>query len=180
MLRSCLFISLLALAGCTRTPAPPPPIHRAPVEIAALRVFVINASYSAAEAANETTVTGYTIQMRQAVQRSLNRAGFTVVIAPNVPTDLLAKIDVESPSLDKPGMASMTLATPDGVVVEQVSELVILDEHVDIDERGPVGIVERMARSPRIAAFARGHQRGNCEKVDVPARKVLEVPAEGN
>ncbi len=123
-------------------------------------------------------VSGYTILMRAAVARSLARAGFTVVVMPTAPADLLARIDVESPGLNTPGMASMTLATPDGVVIEQVSGLIVLDENVDIDERGPVALVETMARSPRIAAFAKGHQRGECEKIPVPPKKVLEVPAE--
>jgi hypothetical protein len=140
-----------------------------------LRIFVINASNGAAREGGEN-VTGYTIQMRGAMQRSLSRAGFTVVVSPTAPADLLAKVDVESPWLGKPGMASMTLATPAGVVIEQVSGIVELDEHVDIDERGPVALVEMTARSPRIDAFARGHQRGDCEKVPVPERKVLEVP----
>ncbi len=179
-LRSCVLVSLLGMAGCSSAPLPLPPIHQAPADVASLRFFVINASDDAARVAGETTVTGYTMMMRGAVQRSLTRAGFTVVVSPNAPADLLAKVDVESPWLNKPGMASMTLATPDGVVIEQVSGMVVLDENVDIDERGPVALVEMMARSPRITAFARGHQRGECEKMAVPERKVLEVPAEAN
>lgn len=178
LLRWAVCFAFVGLASCTRTPLPP--IHAAPPEIAALRVFVVNASHEAAQQAGETTVTGYTIQMRQAVQRSLSRAGFTIVVSPNAPTDLFAKVDLESMLHAKPSMASMTLANSAGVVVEQVSGLVELDENVDIDERGPVALVEKMARSPRILEFARGHQRPACESVEVPKPKVLEVPAPEN
>jgi hypothetical protein len=178
LLRSCVLILLVGLAGCSSAPIPLPPIRLAPAEVASLRIFVINASDYAARNAGETTVTGYTLYMRSAVQRSLTRAGFTVVVSPTDPTDLLAKVDVESPNIGKPGMASMMLANPDGVVIEQISGIVELDENVDIDERGPIGLVERVAYSPRIEAFAKGHRRGECEKVAVPGRKVLEVPAE--
>jgi hypothetical protein len=178
---ACALISLLGFAGCSsRATLPLPPIRPALGEVASLRIFVINASNEAAAAAGETTVSGYGIYMRGAVQRSLTRAGFTVVVSPTDPTDLLAKVDIENPSLYQSGTASMTLATPDGVVIEQVSGIISLDENVDIDERGPVALVEKAARSPRIEAFAKGRRRGECEKMMIPGRKVLEVPAEGN
>lgn len=170
----------LGVAGCSREAMPLPPIRVASAEVAALRVFVVNASDEAARLAGETTVTGYTIQTRTAVQRSLSRAGLTVVVSPTAPTDLLAKVDIEHPSLYKPGMVSMTLATPEGIVIEQVSSVITIDENVDIDERGPVTLIEKMARSARIMNFARGHRRGECETIGVPKKKVLEVPAEGN
>jgi len=177
-LRSCVLVSLLAIAGCSSAPLPLPPIKPAPPEVASLRFFVVNASDYAASAAGETTVTGNTIMARGAVQRSLTRAGFTVVVSPTAPADLFAKVDVDNPWLGKPGMVSMTLATPSGVVIEQVSGIFEHDENINVDERGPVALVEMMARSPRIIAFAKGHQRGECEKMPVPERKVLEVPAE--
>lgn len=166
----------LGVSSCGRTVFPLPPITQAPAEVAALRVFVINASYHAAEKAGETTVTGYTIQMRTSMQRSLTRAGITVVVAPNEPADLVAKVDVESPGISKPGMAAMTLTTPSGIVVEQLSEMIELDENVDIDERGPVRLAQKMMYSSRVLTFARGNRRGECEKVELPRTKTLEVP----
>lgn len=166
----------LSLSSCGRTQVPLPPIAQAPAEVAALRVFVWNASNEAAQKANETTVTGYTIQMRGAMQRTLSRAGITVVVSPNDPADLVAKIDTENPGINKPGMAAMTLATPSGVVVEQLSEMIVLDENVDIDERGPVQLTQKMMYSSRILAFARGNRRGECERIEMPRNKVLEVP----
>jgi len=177
---TCALIVSLGFAGCSSAPLPLPPIQPAPAQVANLRVFVINASDRAAQAAGETSVTGYTLHMRQAVQRSLNRAGFTVVVSPDAPTDLIAKVDTENPGIDKPGLASMTVTDSQGLVVEQISVTIVLDEHVNIDERGPVAMVELLARSSRIMAFAQGHSRGNCEKNNLPGRPVLEVPAESN
>ncbi len=169
-----------AIVGCSRNVIPLPPIRTATAEVAALRVFVVNASDEAARLAGETTVTPNTIHTRNAVQRSLTRAGLTVVVAPTAPADLIAKVDIEHPSLYKPGMASMTLATPNGVVIEQISNVIAYDENIDIDERGPVALVEKMTRSPRIIDFARGHRRAECETIEMPKKNVLEVPAEEN
>jgi hypothetical protein len=177
---TCSLILALTLTGCSSAPLPLPPIQPAPGQIANLRVFVMNASDSAAQAAGETMVTGYTIQMRKAVQRSLTRAGVTVVVSPKDPTDLIAKVDTENPGLDKPGLASMTLTDSQGIVIEQISVMIVLDERVDIDERGPVAMIEMLARSSRIMAFAQGHRRGDCEKIDLPGRPVLEVPTGEN
>lgn len=176
VLSACLLISAHVFMGCSSAPIPLPPIQPAPAAVAGLRVFVVNASDYAAQRAGETTVTGYTIQMRSAVQRSLTRAGFTVVVSPTDPTDLIAKVDIENPGLHKPGLASMTVADARGIVIEQISVVITLDERVDIDERGPVSMIELFARSPRITAFANGHHRGECERMDVPNRPLMEVP----
>lgn len=173
---TCLLISTLIFTGCSSPPIPLPPIQPAPAAIAALRVYVLNASDRAAQLAGETTVTGYTIQMRSAVQRSLTRAGFTVVVSPADPTDLIAKVDIENPGVNKPGLASMTVTNARGVVVEQISVVITLDEKVDIDEQGPVAMIELFERSPRIMAFAQGSRRGDCERIDLPGRPVMEVP----
>lgn len=173
---TCLLISTLIFAGCSSPPIPLPPIQPAPAAVARLRVFILNASHRAAQLVQETTVTGYTIQMRSAVQRSLIRAGFTVVVSPADPTDLIAKVDIESPGIIKPGLASMTVTDVRGVVVEQFSVMITLDEKVDIDERGPVAMIELFARSPRIMAFAQGYRRGDCERIDLPDRPVMAVP----
>lgn len=175
-----LLMTTFVFTGCSSAPLPLPPIQAAKGKVADLRVFVLNASDYAAQEAGEKTVTGYTIQMRSAVQRSLTRAGITVVVSPKDPTDLIAKVDIENPGLRKPGLASMTLTDANGVVIEQISVVIVLDENVDIDERGPVAMIELFERSPRIAAFASGHQRGACEKTDLPRPPTLEVPAEGN
>jgi hypothetical protein len=45
-----------------------------------------------------------------------------------------------------------------------------------IDERGPVQLTQKMMYSSRILAFARGHRRGECERIEMPRNKVLEVP----
>ncbi len=166
----------LGVSSCGRTVIPLPPISQAPAEVAALRVYVINASHYAAEKAGEMTVTGYTLQMRAAMERTLSRAGIAVVVTPDVPADLVAKVDVESPWLSKPGIAAMTLTTPSGVVVEQLSEMIELDENVDIDERGPVRLAQKMMYSSRVLTFARGNRRDDCERIELPRGKTLEVP----
>jgi hypothetical protein len=143
-----------------------PPIEVAPQPASGLRIFVWNASHDAARVAGESTVTGYTVMLREAVQRQLVRAGFTLVSQPSEPHDLVARAFAEIPApVGYPGTGTMVLIAPDGRVIDQVSAVLVIDENVNIDERGPVELVNRASRSARIAEYARDHTRPACETI---------------
>jgi hypothetical protein len=174
----------LALCGCGSSHKPPPliAVSRAPAEIAALRILVYNATHEAAREAGETTVNSYTIEVRANVQRALVRAGYTVVVQPTDPFDLLARVHLGGISIlrfEYPTAATMTLTTPEGRVVEQVSALVELDDQHDMTMSGPVALVEKMSRSPRVGQYAHGHERLPCEMGGANGKSgpVIAVPA---
>ncbi|MBW2533475.1 MAG: hypothetical protein JRI55_18430 [Deltaproteobacteria bacterium] len=148
-----------AAGGCSGERShTPPPIQQAPGHLASLRIHVNNATQHAASEAEED-VAGYTIHLRGAVQRSLVRAGYRVVVSAEEPRDLVARISADWP-WERPGTATMSFVDGGGAVIDQISGLVRIDENSDIDERSAVALVEAMKHSPELAAFARlGRER---------------------
>lgn len=139
---------------CSQSPPPPPPpIKQAPGHLAALRIHVQNATQHAASEAKEDFCAN-TIYLRGAVQRSLVRAGYRVVVSADEPNDLTARVNADWP-WDKPGTATLSFVDTGGTTVDQISGLVIFDENHNIDERSAVALVEAMKHSPRLAQFAR-------------------------
>jgi hypothetical protein len=155
---SILVFSLLAVACNSRKPKPPPKVEPAPLALATLKFHVYNATNEAARRAEEDDVAGYTIHLRGAFQRALVRAGYTVVIKPGDPHDLVARIHAEWP-WQKPGTATLVLEAPEGVVT-QFSALVEVDENADLDEQGAADLVNAISTSPSVAAYARRKARG--------------------
>jgi hypothetical protein len=171
-MRGSFLIALVALAlavvGCNgKQPKPPPQVNPAPRELTALRIHVYNASSDAARKAEEDDVSGYTIHLRGAVQRALVRAGYTVVIKPEEPHDLVARIHAEWP-WKKPGTATLVLEAREGVVT-QFSGLVDIDENADLDEQDAADLVDAISRSPSVIAFARRKARSGAQQIAVPA-----------
>jgi len=154
--RLALSLALLAVpCGCSTPPPPVYPVAAAPPELAKLRFHVHNASHARSQADHEN-VTGYTLHVRNAFARALVRAGYVVVTNPDDPYDLLARIDTEHQST---GSATGTLTTSltlraNGAVIAQLSTVVRIDEHADIDERDVIALVESLARSGELRAFA--------------------------
>ncbi len=142
------------LAGeCSQEETPPPPIKQAPGHMAALRIHVQNATARAASEAKED-VCANTIYLRGAVQRSLVRAGYRVVVSADESRDLTARVSADWP-WDKPGTATLSFIDASGTVVDQISGLVVFDSKHNLDERSAVALVEAMKHSPRLASFAR-------------------------
>jgi len=160
--------------------APPPPIKPAPGHLASLSIHVHNASQYAAREAEED-VASATIYLRGAIQRSLVRAGYRVVVSPDEPRDLTARVSADWP-FDKPGTATLSFVDREGAMVDQLSGLVVFDENYDIDERSAVQLVQAMAHSPKLARFGRELQRraGNRPpppSVPVPVPQIATDPA---
>lgn len=151
----CLALVLGALAACSTPPPIEYPVSRAPAQLAHLRIHVRNASQARVRQAEEDA-TGYTVMVRGAVQRALIRAGYVVVVDPDQPHDLEAQVDTDHHSLGAVRGAlatTMTLSSPAGVV-DQRSGVVAIGQDADIDERGAIAMVESLARSARLRAYA--------------------------
>lgn len=160
--------------GCTRRPPEMPPIDVAAQPVAALRIHVMNATHHAARDAGESSVTGYTLNLREALQRHFVRAGYTLVSQPLEPHDLVVRAFAEIPGLGVLGTATLALVAPDGRVIEQLSGTLVLDENVNIAERSVVALVNQISHAPRIAAYARDHTRPACETL-APAGRTMTV-----
>jgi len=122
-----------------------------------MRINVHNAQREKAE--REEKVNLYTIFLRQAVEREFVRAGYRVVVDPNQPYDASAVVNLGDFSItsdpeDQRATASLTLKSADRTV-EQVSAVVTLDDKADIDEAGPIALVDAVTRSERVADFAK-------------------------
>lgn len=160
-------------AECSEKEIPPPPIKPAPGHMAALRIHVQNATQHAASEAKED-VCANTIYLRGAVQRSLVRAGYRVVVSADEPGDLTAKVSADWP-WDKPGTATLSFIDARGEMVDQISGLVVFDSKHNLDERSAVALVEAMKHSPRLASFARATQAARSSK---PRQSPPESPDE--
>ena len=149
------WIAIVGVSGCGGHAPPAAAPVTAPASLTRLRINVHNAQRDRAE--KEENVNLYTIFLRQAVEREFARAGYRVVVDPNQPFDVSAIVtlgDFPVTSDDnEQATASMTLRAADRVV-DQVSAVVMLDEHKDIAESGPVALVDAVTRSPKIAEFA--------------------------
>lgn len=161
---SWLRLALLALSlavlgapcGCSAPPPPVYPVAPAPPELAKLRFHVHNASFARSQAEHEN-VTGYTVYVRSAFARALVRAGYVVVTNPDDPYDLAARLDTEHQSTGGNAMGTLTTSLTlraNGAVIAQLSTVVRIDEHADIDERDAIALVESLARSSELRAFA--------------------------
>jgi hypothetical protein len=131
------------------------PVIAAPASHQRLRIHVENASDARAREAGETTVTGYTMNLRSTSAEALGRAGYTVVVDPREPRDLIAAIQSEpAPGEGRFGglLTSITLRGRDGVV-EQLSGRVDIDEHADIRAEQVVALIEAIGRSPKVGRF---------------------------
>jgi hypothetical protein len=150
-------LAVAMLVECSEEQKPPPPIKAAPGHLAALSIHVQNATQQAARVAEED-VSANTVYLRGAVQRSLVRAGYRVVVSPDEPRDLTARVSADWP-WDRPGTATLSFVDAEGAMVDQISGLVVFDEEHDIDERSAVQLVQAMAHSPKLARFARLRQQ---------------------
>jgi hypothetical protein len=160
-------------ASCHQsTPLPPSPTVRpVPPELAGLRIHVLNASDAESRAAHED-VSGYTMHVRGAVQRNLARAGYTVVVSRVEPRDLVALVQVNWEGLSLhavggTGVVTLTLQGPQEVV-EQLSGLVKVDQQANLVEASVVPLVERIAASVRVQAFAASRPPGLGPALPVP------------
>ena len=148
-----------AFVACSNLPVdrPLPPVASAPAALARLRIHVENATDARAREAHEDSVTGYTMLVRAAIQRALERAGYVVIVEPNDPHDLVARIHTDYQTLSHGVggtlVTSLTLIAPGGML-EQLSGEVIVDEHADIDPAGAVRLVEAIARSTRVERYS--------------------------
>lgn len=175
-----LALLLLLAGGCSNLPPerPPPPVRAAPAALARLRIHVWHASDARAREEKEDDVTGYTLQVRGAVQKALTRAGYVVVVDPAASRDLEARIhtDYQSRSRGVGGtlVTSLVLMAPGGVL-EQLSGALEVDEHASLDETGAARLVESIAASARVARYAESLKRP-----DIPcAPRAPEIAGDG-
>jgi hypothetical protein len=155
-----LLILAVGLGACSNLPPerPPVPVSAVPSELGRLRIHVENANDLRAREAGESDATGYTLRVRGAFQSALERAGWVVVVSPGAPRDVGAWLhtDYQAGRSGVGGalVTSLTLTAPGGVV-EQLSTVVAVDSHAEIDETAVVHLAETVGRSERVARYAR-------------------------
>jgi hypothetical protein len=165
---------LVALgSGCAGEPPPPVMPLQAPVTLQRLRVHVHNANRERAE--HDENVNLYTIFLRQALERALVRAGYRVVGDPTQPYDVVAVVTLgdfaSSQHVASEATASLTLRAGSRIV-DQLSAIVSIDDHANLESRGPAALADAITRSPNVAAFAASLP------ADRQSAPVLTVPAQ--
>jgi len=174
------FAFVLCIATACSSMPPPQPIPnvpRASPDVAALRVYVVNATQAQASDAGEHEVTGFTIATREAFQELLSRAGWTVVFDRNEPHDVDLKVVTEyrSHGSGEHGrlMTALALSAPGGIV-EQQSGIVPVLEYADVDLEGVARLVVALSRSPSVVRYADRVRRPDVPCA--PAGPTLAVP----
>jgi hypothetical protein len=178
-MRWCLLL-VMAVAACSNLPGQVPlgPVEPAPRALADLRIHVKNATRHHADEAGETSYTGYTMQVRGAVQRALAAAGYVVVVDPAAPRDLLAMVHTDYQSGGKVVGGDLVTAitlTSGGREVEQLSGTVRVGDSSDILTPDAAALVEAIARSRRVQRFA-----AEVSRPDVACRQPDAVMADGS
>jgi hypothetical protein len=159
-------IGLAALAMCSacgaRPPLPPTPLlEPIPQELRPLAIHV-HVLATPAETPDDDWdyhhMPGYTAGLRQAVQLQLTRAGYVVVVDRRSPRDLVALVHASWPT-DRPGVASLSLTSSDGTLVDQCSaEVPVVREGSTVrhlENHAAIALVNAITRSRAVAEFAR-------------------------
>lgn len=149
-----LSATALCFVGCAS--APPPPLTQlyvtpAPQELEGLRVHVRNSTMLTAER-NGEDVNWLTVWTRASVQRLLTRAGYTVIVDPRDPTDLVIDVDIDW-QMDERGVATLT-ASSEQSVVAQLSAIVRDPAGAESDVRGTDTLVSELSRSKAVVWLA--------------------------
>jgi hypothetical protein len=149
------------LLGCSTYIAPerilvlvPIAVTQAPEPLAGLRIHVANAT--AARAGEGETIDYNTLRLRAALQSALVDAGYVVVVDPDAPRDLVASIDADY-HYHQAGYAemitSLRLCTGNHEVFA-VSAKLGYDDQGDLDREDMIRLVESLAESEALVAFA--------------------------
>ncbi len=87
-----------------------------------------------------------------AFQRALVRAGYRVIVDVEAPTDLVARLDADW-QMAGLSVASLTLSTGQGVVVEQLGAVVATPKDAGEDLAGAADLVNALGASTRLGAW---------------------------
>jgi hypothetical protein len=87
-----------------------------------------------------------------AFQRALVRAGYRVIVDVEAPTDLVARLDADW-QMAGLSVASLTLSTGQGVVVEQLGAVVATPRDAGEDLAGAADLVNAVGTSTRLGVW---------------------------